>query len=113
MATLHVKSPNGNTYNMTIVTSGVTESLQHNGWCKLPNGVIVQWVGTTESDAWLFAINFNTYAIALTQHVTTNGTPVAVTLINTIPLNGFNSLLFSCNAMVQVHGPLYGIAVGY
>ena len=47
MAVLHVKSPNGTTYNMTIVTSGVTESLQPNGWCKLPNGLLIQWLAFT------------------------------------------------------------------
>ena len=45
MAVLHVKTPNGNTYNMTIVTSGVTESSfdSSGGWCKIPNGLIIQW----------------------------------------------------------------------
>ena len=113
MAKLYVKSPNGANHNMTIVTSGVTESLEHNGWCKLPNGLIVQWIGTTADDLWVFAINFNTYAVALTQHVTTNGTPVAVTIINEVPLSGFYSLQYACNSMIQVHGPLYGIAIGY
>ena len=44
MAVLHVKSPDGTDYNMTIVTTGTTESLQTNGWCQLPNGLFIQWL---------------------------------------------------------------------
>ena len=43
MAILHVKSPDGTDYNMTIETSGTTESIQPNGWCKLPNRLMIQW----------------------------------------------------------------------
>ena len=43
MAVLHVKSPNGTSYNMTIVTSGTTESIAVNGWYRFPNGLLMQW----------------------------------------------------------------------
>ena len=46
MAILHVKAPNENTYNMTVATSGVTESASFGpggSWCILPNGLCIQW----------------------------------------------------------------------
>ena len=46
MAVLHVKSPNGTSYNMTIVTSGTTESINITagcGWHRLPNGLLIQY----------------------------------------------------------------------
>ena len=61
MAVLHVKSPNGTTYNMTIVTSGSpTESLQQNGWGKFPNGIMIQW-GYTAIITTLMGEDFQGY----------------------------------------------------
>ena len=65
MAILHVKSPNGTTYNMTIVTSGTTESLDTTGWCRLPNGLIIQWTDVTTGNGgwfdWWFPIVFTSF----------------------------------------------------
>ena len=43
MAILHVKTPNGTTKTVDLETMNITSSLQQNGWCKLPNGLIIQW----------------------------------------------------------------------
>lgn len=65
MAVLHVKSPDGTSYNMTIVTSGVTESLHDQGWCKLPNGLIFQWGNHKPGNEYfVFHIAFPTYVAA-------------------------------------------------
>ena len=45
MAILHVKTPNGTTKTVDLETMNITSSLQQNGWCKLPNGLIIQWLG--------------------------------------------------------------------
>ncbi len=44
MAILHVKTPNGTTKTVDLETMNITSSLQQNGWCKLPNGLIIQWI---------------------------------------------------------------------
>ena len=43
MAYIYAKSPNGTTQSINIDTMNITSSLQQNGWCKLPNGLIFQW----------------------------------------------------------------------
>ena len=46
----------------------ITSSLQQNGWCKLPNGLIIQWGKTVvvasdgEWHAFNWNINFTTYS---------------------------------------------------
>ena len=55
MAILHVKTPNGTTKTVDLETMNITSSLQQNGWCKLPNGLIIQWLGrktTTWTSEW-------------------------------------------------------------
>lgn len=44
MAILHVKTPNGTTKTVDLETMNITSSLKQNGWCKLPNGLIIQWI---------------------------------------------------------------------
>ena len=68
MAILHVKTPNGTTKTVDLETMNITSSLQQNGWCKLPNGLIIQWFeasGTRDSNntTWVpisktFPVNF-------------------------------------------------------
>ena len=43
MAILHVKTPNGTTKDVNLETMNIESSLEQNGWCKLPNGLIIQW----------------------------------------------------------------------
>ena len=53
MAVLHVKSPNGTGYAMTIVTSAIpSESIASNGWCTFPNGLMMQWGQTGAVTGW-------------------------------------------------------------
>ena len=74
MAILHVKSPNGTDYNMTIVTSGTTESIADTGWSRFPNGLLIQWghAWPGGSGSWNcnghYAIEFSqVFAIAITE----------------------------------------------
>ena len=43
MAKLYAKAPDGSDALLSIVITGFTQSLQQNGWCKLPNGLLIQW----------------------------------------------------------------------
>lgn len=43
MATLYAYSPNGTQATLSYSVIGFTQSLAQNGWCKLPNGLILQW----------------------------------------------------------------------
>lgn len=44
MATLYAYSPNGTQATLSYSVIGFTQSLEQNGWCKLPNGLILQWI---------------------------------------------------------------------
>ena len=48
MATLYAYSPNGTQATLDYTIMGFTQSLQQNGWCKLPNGLILQWLYYTQ-----------------------------------------------------------------
>ena len=50
MAKLYAKSPSGEDALLSISITGFTQSLQQNGWCKLPNGLLVQWRGPISSN---------------------------------------------------------------
>ena len=69
MAILHVKTPNGTTKTVDLETMNITSSLQQNGWCKLPNGLIIQWI----SDRSKFLTNS---LIAVLDCVENSVTPV-------------------------------------
>ena len=43
MAKFYAKAPDGSDATLSITVSGFTQSLQQNGWCKMPNGLILQW----------------------------------------------------------------------
>ena len=49
MATLYAYSPNGTQATLSYSVIGFTQSLQQNGWCKLPNGLILQWGSANET----------------------------------------------------------------
>ena len=44
MAKFYAKAPNGDDAVLSISIQNFTQSLQQNGWCKLPNGLIIQWL---------------------------------------------------------------------
>ena len=44
MAKFYAVDANGNSALLSINIQGFTQSLQQNGWCKLPNGLILQWL---------------------------------------------------------------------
>ena len=43
MAKFYAKAPNGDDAILSISIQNFTQSLQQNGLCKLPNGLIIQW----------------------------------------------------------------------
>ena len=51
MATLYAYSPNGTQATLSYSVIGFTQSLQQNGWCKLPNGLILQWGYTANGNS--------------------------------------------------------------
>ena len=63
MAILHVKTPNGTTKTVDLETMNITSSLQQNGWCKLPNGLIIQWARLDINERTFFSY---TYPISFT-----------------------------------------------
>lgn len=69
MAILHVKTPNGTTKDVNLETMNIESDLQQNGWCKLPNGLIIQWI----SDRSKFLANS---LIAVLDCVENDVTPV-------------------------------------
>ena len=53
MAKFYAKAPNGDDAVLSISIQAFTQSLQQNGWCKLPNGLIIQWfVKSTIDTGW-------------------------------------------------------------
>lgn len=50
MATLYAYSPNGTQATLPVNVMGFTQSLATNGWCKLPNDLIFQWLKTTRKE---------------------------------------------------------------
>ena len=53
MAKLYAKAPDGSDALLSIVITGFTQSLQQNGWCKLPNGLLIQWSGPLTVDFYM------------------------------------------------------------
>ena len=78
MATLYAYSPNGTQATLSYSVIGFTQSLQQNGWCKLPNGLILQW-GCFDtvwkgSNNIKFLINYSSNcAIVISTSVTSDG----------------------------------------
>lgn len=44
MAKFYAVAPNGDSAVLSISLQNMDQSLQQNGWCKLPNGLIIQWI---------------------------------------------------------------------
>lgn len=58
MAKLYAKAPDGSDALLSIVITGFTQSLQQNGWCKLPNGLLIQWQTATKLKNESYTLNF-------------------------------------------------------
>ena len=71
MAKFYAKAPDGSDALLSIVLTGFTQSLQQNGWCKLPNGLLFQWNLNSNEYVWNnFSLRFtNLYSLI---HVHTN-----------------------------------------
>ena len=69
MAKLYAKAPDGSDALLPIVITGFTQSLQQNGWCKLPNGLLFQWFGNsvninkTTTFSYIIEFRFNPYQL--------------------------------------------------
>ena len=76
MAKLYAKAPDGSDALLSIVITGFTQSLQQNGWCKLPNGLLFQWPGhfrmvSGDPRIWTFPLSINEiYSILMTMNDT-------------------------------------------
>ena len=83
MAKFYAKAPNGDDAVLSISIQNFTQSLQQNGWCKLPNGLIIQWFNMTAaySEVW------QPYNIAITKFQLIVGTIIA----NNTPKNYFSA----------------------
>ena len=76
MAKFYAKAPDGTDATLSITVEGFTQSLQQNGWCKMPNGLILQWLTNTSSGSHFttnFIINTNT-TFYLSYIILGNGT---------------------------------------
>ena len=82
MAKFYAKAPDGSDALLSIVLTGFTQSLQQNGWCKLPNGLLIQWtngiLGPIISSSphthywleqWYFPVTFNNLLSVLVGYV--------------------------------------------
>ena len=71
MAKLYAKAPDGSDALLSIVITGFTQSLQQNGWCKLPNGLLFQWGYTSENNKVIkFPIDFISSVYSITATIT-------------------------------------------
>lgn len=85
-----------------LLNTDITSSLSNNGWCKLPNGLIMQW-GVSTNENILFPIAFPAVCFAVSHSKTGGGRD---TRIESVSRTGFKSV-----ASGQV-GTTYYIAVG-
>ena len=82
MAKFYAKAPDGSAALISIVLTGFTQSLQQNGWCKLPNGLLFQWSNDTLGpiissnpntnywvEQWYFPVTFNNLLSVLIGYI--------------------------------------------
>ena len=103
MAKFYAKAPDGSDALLSIVLTGFTQSLQQNGWCKLPNGLLIQWTdgeygiheGNPYKTTWYFPISLNKYltcifgacqidefAVGYLTPITRSSISIDVTIVN-------------------------------
>ena len=97
-----VRSSGGKSLNKSVSIDDFSQNLSNNGWCKLPNGLILQWGGSTNANI-LFPIAFPTVCLAVSHSKTGTGRD---TRIESVSRTGFKSV-----ATGSV-GTTYYIAVG-
>lgn len=100
MATLYAYSPNGTQATLSYSVIGFTQSLEQNGWCKLPNGLILQWGFADPGkniEQWTSSV---TYPLAITSVYSISAVigyvpsyPIACTAITSIEASIFK---FKC-----------------
>ena len=96
MAKFYAKAPDGSDALLSIVLTGFTQSLQQNGWCKLPNGLLFQWglIANTIEGSLFITLNlvYSTYYLPFTTDWSSNDIPYSVVNAvdyTTMLLNGF------------------------
>ena len=97
-----VRSSGGKSLNKSVSIDDFSHNLSNNGWCKLPNGLILQWGVSTNANI-LFPIAFPAVCFAVSHSKTGGGRD---TRIESVSRTGFKSV-----ASGQV-GTTYYIAVG-
>ena len=97
-----VRSSGGKSLNKSVSIDDFSQNLSNNGWCKLPNGLILQWGGSTNANI-LFPIAFPTVCLAVSHSKTGTGRD---TRIESVSRTGFKSV-----ATGSI-GTTYYIAVG-
>ena len=97
-----VRSSGGKSLNKSVSIDDFSQNLSNNGWCKLPNGLILQWGGSTNANI-LFPIAFPSVCLAVSHSKTGTGRD---TRIESVSRTGFKSV-----ATGSI-GTTYYIAVG-
>ena len=89
-----------------IGTGSFTQSLVANGWCKMPNGLIIQWGNASTNGTYTFPIVFPSVCLSLTfgRKFTSEGIPGA---------DSFNNSGFVYRPLNIVNTPCTYIAIGY
>lgn len=116
MATLYAYSPNGTQATLDYTIMGFTQSLQQNGWSKLPNGLILQWrsgmISTGEFTIIYFPINFtNATKFCIAVHVNSNLAGY-YSIINNATKTFCKIGFINANASPGSHGSLF-FALGF
>ena len=102
MAKFYAKAPDGTDATLSITVEGFTQSLQQNGWCKMPNGLILQWGLETSG----FRTKTVTFQIAYTSFcnvvagLSSNVASYAMAVYNTT-LTSFSLNVFDANRVVS------------
>ena len=117
MAKLYAKAPDGSDALLSIVITGFTQSLQQNGWCKLPNGLLFQWgnpfVNGDSVYDWTFPIGYSSACYTGSAALSTN--IVGGIDVGKDQNTGFKPLS-KFQARTSNNGPwcnVYLIAIGY
>ena len=97
-----VRSSGGKSLNKSVSIDDFSQNLSNNGWCKLPNGLILQWGVSTNANI-LFPIAFPSVCFAVSHSKTGGGRD---TRIESVSRTGFKSV-----ATGSI-GTTYYIAVG-
>ncbi|MDY5646877.1 MAG: hypothetical protein SPF22_07745 [Candidatus Onthovivens sp.] len=87
MATLYAYSPNGTQATLSYSVIGFTQSLAQNGWCKLPNGLILQWPTAKKNNV---SFEYVSYPVKLTS---------VFSVLTTIIHNSDPELANSCHSI--------------